>query len=286
VASHSTQVGNRNPVLTWVLRIVVVGYLFMLVIWPTGLVFKQAFADGMEGIRTALQDPDFIHALKLTAEVSVIAVLINLVFGVGISLLLVRFEFPGKRVLSALIDLPLSVSPVIAGLIYVLVFGRRGWLGDALEALDAKVIFALPGILLATTFVTFPLVVRELVPAMRAQGREQEEAAALLGASGSQTFFRVTLPAVRWALIYGAILCAARAIGEFGAVSVVSGHIRGATNTLPLHVEILYNEYQFAAAFAVASLLVSFALAILVVQALAGRRRRVAQAFATAGARA
>jgi sulfate/thiosulfate transport system permease protein len=275
--------------LAWVplvLTAVALAYLALFLFVPLFAVFFEALRKGWSVYAAAIAEPDAWSAISLTLVAAAIAVPLNLVFGLAAAWAIAKFDFAGKSVLVTLIDLPLSVSPVIAGLIYVLVFGRRGWLGDALEALDAKVIFALPGILLATTFVTFPLVVRELVPAMRAQGREQEEAAALLGASGSQTFFRVTLPAVRWALIYGAILCAARAIGEFGAVSVVSGHIRGATNTLPLHVEILYNEYQFAAAFAVASLLVSFALAILVVQALAGRRRRVAQAFATAGARA
>ena len=190
-----------------------------------------------------------------------------------------KFDFRGKSVLVTLIDLPLSVSPVIAGLIYVLVFGQRGWLGGTLDALDVQVIFAVPGIVLATTFVTVPFVARELIPVMQAQGRAQEEAAVLLGASGWQMFRRVTLPGIRWGLAYGVILCTARAMGEFGAVSVVSGHIRGATNTLPLHVEILYNEYQFAAAFAVASLLVLMALAIVALQAVAGRRWRAAPAL-------
>jgi sulfate/thiosulfate transport system permease protein len=281
---------TRSPVAVrwdrWLLIAAAAAFVVALLVLPLAFVLAGALRKGFAAYAAAILAPEALAALSLTLTVAAFAVTANVAFGVAAAWAIAKFEFRGKSVLVTLIDLPLSVSPVIAGLIYVLVFGRRGWLGDALEALDAKVIFALPGILLATTFVTFPLVVRELVPAMRAQGREQEEAAALLGASGSQTFFRVTLPAVRWALIYGAILCAARAIGEFGAVSVVSGHIRGATNTLPLHVEILYNEYQFAAAFAVASLLVSFALAILVVQALAGRRRRVAQAFATAGARA
>jgi sulfate transport system permease protein len=280
----------RSPVAVrwdrWLLIAAAAAFVVALLVLPLAFVLAGALRKGLAAYAAAILAPEALAALSLTLTVAAFAVTANVAFGVAAAWAIAKFEFRGKSVLVTLIDLPLSVSPVIAGLIYVLVFGRRGWLGDALEALDAKVIFALPGILLATTFVTFPLVVRELVPAMRAQGREQEEAAVLLGASGWQTFFRVTLPAVRWGLIYGAILCAARAIGEFGAVSVVSGHIRGATNTLPLHVEILYNEYQFAAAFAVASLLVLFALAILVVQALAGRRRHVAQAFATAAARA
>ena len=267
----------------WLLIAAAAAFVVALLVLPLAFVLAGALRKGVGAYASAILAPEALAALFLTLTVAAVAVAANVAFGVAAAWAIAKFEFRGKSVLVTLIDLPLSVSPVIAGLIYVLVFGRRGFLGDALEALDVKVIFALPGILLATTFVTFPLVVRELVPAMRAQGHGQEEAAVLLGASGWQTFFRVTLPAVRWGLIYGAILCAARAIGEFGAVSVVSGHIRGATNTLPLHVEILYNEYQFAAAFAVASLLVLVALAILVVQALAGRRRRSAQAFAMAG---
>jgi sulfate transport system permease protein len=212
---------------------------------------------------TAIAEPDALAAIKLTLVTAAIAVPLNLVFGVAAAWAIAKFSFPGKNVLITLIDLPFSVSPVIAGLIFVLVFGLQGWLGPWLAEHDLKVIFAVPGIVLATVFVTFPFVARELIPLMQAQGNEQEEAATVLGARGWQTFWRITLPNVKWGLLYGVILCNARAMGEFGAVSVVSGHIRGVTNTLPLHVEILYNEYQFAAAFACASLLALLALVTL-----------------------
>ncbi|HYR25530.1 MAG TPA: sulfate ABC transporter permease subunit CysW, partial [Aquabacterium sp.] len=215
---------------------------------------------------------DAIAAIKLTLIAAVIAVPLNLLFGVAAAWAIAKFDFRGKSVLLTLIDLPFSVSPVIAGLIYVLVFGLQGWFGEWLMAHDLKVIFAVPGIVLATIFVTFPFVARELIPLMQAQGQEQEEAARVLGASGWQTFWKVTLPNVKWGLLYGVILCNARAMGEFGAVSVVSGHIRGQTNTLPLHIEILYNEYQFAASFAVASLLASLALVTLVLKYIVERR--------------
>jgi sulfate transport system permease protein len=211
----------------------------------------------------ALTEPDAVSALRLTLLAALIAVPLNLVFGVWAAWLVTKFDFSGKSFLVTLIDLPFSVSPVVAGLIYVLMFGAQGWLGPTLQAHDLKIVFAVPGIVLATVFVTFPFVARELIPLMEAQGREEEEAATVLGASGWQTFWHVTLPNVKWGLMYGVILCNARAFGEFGAVSVVSGHIRGLTNTLPLHVEILYNEYQFAAAFAVASLLALLALVTL-----------------------
>ncbi len=202
----------------------------------------------------------------MTLLAAAIAVPLNLVFGIAAAWAIARFEFRGKQFLMTLIDLPFSVSPVVAGLIYVLVFGAHGWFGSWLQAHDIKIIFAVPGIVLATIFVTFPFIARELIPLMQSQGREEEEAAIILGASGWQTFWRVTLPNVKWALLYGVILCNARAMGEFGAVSVVSGHIRGETNTMPLHVEILYNEYQFAAAFAVASLLALLALVTLILK--------------------
>jgi sulfate transport system permease protein len=214
----------------------------------------------------AITEPDAWSAVKLTLTAAVIAVPLNLVFGVSAAWCIAKFDFRGKSFLLTLIDLPFSVSPVIAGLIYVLVFGLQGWFGEWLRDHDLKVIFAVPGIVLATIFVTFPFVARELIPLMQAQGQEQEEAARVLGASGWQTFFKVTLPNVKWALLYGVILCNARAMGEFGAVSVVSGHIRGETNTLPLHIEILYNEYQMAASFAVASLLAGLALVTLVLK--------------------
>jgi sulfate transport system permease protein len=222
----------------------------------------------------SISEPDALSAIVLTLTAAVIAVPLNLVFGVSAAWAIAKFDFRGKSVLLTLIDLPFSVSPVIAGLVYVLVFGLQGWWGEWLRDHDLKVIFAVPGIVLATIFVTFPFIARELIPLMQAQGQEQEEAARVLGASGWQTFFKVTLPNVKWALLYGVILCNARAMGEFGAVSVVSGHIRGQTNTLPLHIEILYNEYQFAASFAVASILASLALVTLVLKFIVERQVR------------
>ena len=252
-----------------------VAFVGAFLVLPLAFVLAGALQKGIAVYWASIVEPDALAALRLTLTAVAIAVPLNLAFGVAVAWAIAKFEFRGKSALITLIDLPLSVSPVIAGLIYVLVFGQRGWLGGILDGWDAKVIFALPGILLATTFVTFPFVARELIPLMQAQGRDQEEAAALLGASGWQMFWRITLPNIRWGLIYGVILCAARAMGEFGAVSVVSGHIRGVTTTLPLHVEILYNEYQFAAAFAVASLLVLLALVTLALQAFAERKRRI-----------
>ena len=269
MASHSSQVGRRNPVLTWILRIVVVGYLFMLVIWPTGLVFRRAFAHGMEGITTALQDPDVTHALKLTAEVSIYAVLINLVFGVGISMLLVRKEFPGKRILNALIDLPLSVSPVVVGLALVLVYnGEFGWFGPTLEDHGLQIIFAKPGIVMATTFVALPLVVREVVPVLDELGTDQEQAANSLGASAFQTFWRVTLPGIRWAIVYGVVLSLARSLGEFGAVKIVAGSVIGETQTGTMVVQEKYQNFQQDTAYAVSFLLVVAAVLCLVIVAL------------------
>ncbi|MDO9284589.1 MAG: sulfate ABC transporter permease subunit CysW, partial [Aquabacterium sp.] len=230
---------------------------------PLALVFAEAFKKGWDVYLAAITEPDALDAIKLTMIAAAIAVPMNLVFGLAAAWCIAKFEFRGKNVLLTLIDLPFSVSPVISGLIYVLVFGLQGWFGEWLRDHDLKVIFAVPGIVLATVFVTFPFVARELIPLMQAQGTEQEEAARVLGASGWQIFRRITLPNIKWALLYGVILCNARAMGEFGAVSVVSGHIRGQTNTMPLHIEILYNEYQFAAAFAVASLLALLALVTL-----------------------
>jgi len=223
---------------------------------PLYVVFHEAFASGWGAYVSALGDGDTRTALLLSAIVIALVVPLNTVFGVAAAYVTTRFAFPGKRFLAALIDLPLTVSPVVAGLVFVLLFGTHGLFGDFLERHEIKIIFALPGIVIATAFVTFPLVARELAPAMEAQSADQEEAALLLGASGWTTFWRVTLPRVRGALAYGVVLCTARALGEFGAVSVVSGHIRGSTNTLPLHIEVLYNDYAFAAAFAVSSLLV------------------------------
>ena len=244
-------------------------FLTLFLFIPLATVFHEALKKGWEVAWAALVEPDAISAIQLTLVTALISVPLNLVFGIAAAWAIAKFDFRGKNVLLTLIDLPFSVSPVIAGLIYVLVFGLQGWFGEWLRDHDMKVIFAVPGIVLATVFVTFPFVARELIPLMQAQGQEQEEAARVLGASGWQTFWRVTLPNVKWALLYGVILCNARAFGEFGAVSVVSGHIRGQTNTLPLHIEILYNEYQFAAAFAVASLLALLALVTLVIKTVA-----------------
>jgi sulfate transport system permease protein len=226
----------------------------------------EALRRGWAVYIAALVEPDALSAIRLTLLTAVIAVPLNLLFGIAAAWAITKFDFRGKQLLITFIDLPFSVSPVVAGLIYVLVFGAQGWLGPWLADYDVKVIFAVPGIVLATIFVTFPFVARELIPLMQTQGRDEEEAARVLGASGWQVFRKVTLPNIKWALLYGVILCNARAMGEFGAVSVVSGHIRGQTNTMPLHVEILYNEYQFAAAFAVASLLALLALLTLVIK--------------------
>jgi sulfate transport system permease protein len=259
----------------WARRVLIAGalaFLSMFLFVPLVAVFVQAFAKGLDVYWAALADADALSALKLTLISAVVAVPLNLVFGIAAAWAIAKFEFRGKNVLLTLIDLPFSVSPVIAGLIYVLIFGLQGWFGEWLRDHDLKIIFAVPGIVLATIFVTFPFIARELIPLMQAQGQEQEEAARVLGASGLQILWRVTLPNVKWALLYGVILCNARAMGEFGAVSVVSGHVRGVTNTLPLHIEILYNEYQFAAAFAVASLLAALALVTLVLKYMLERR--------------
>jgi sulfate transport system permease protein len=247
----------------WTILALALGFFALFLLLPLATVFTEALRKGFDVYLAALTEPDAVAALKLTLIAAAIAVPLNLVFGVWAAWLVTKFDFRGKSFLVTLIDLPFSVSPVVAGLIYVLIFGAQGWFGPWLQAHDLKIVFAVPGIVLATTFVTFPFVARELIPLMEAQGREEEEAATVLGASGWQTFWHVTLPNVKWGLLYGVILCNARAFGEFGAVSVVSGHIRGLTNTLPLHVEILYNEYQFAAAFAVASLLALLALVTL-----------------------
>ncbi len=269
----------------WVRRLLIgvaLVFLSLFLFVPLVTVFFEAFKKGWDVYVAAITDPDAVSAIWLTLTAAVIAVPLNLVFGVSAAWAIAKFDFRGKSILLTLIDLPFSVSPVIAGLIYVLVFGLQGWWGEWLIAHDHKVIFAVPGIVLATIFVTFPFVARELIPLMQAQGQEQEEAARVLGASGWQTFWKVTLPNVKWGLLYGVILCNARAMGEFGAVSVVSGHIRGQTNTLHLHIEILYNEYQFAASFAVASLLASLALVTLVLKYIV--ERRVQQQLALAQA--
>ena len=240
--------------------------LFLLL--PLIAVFTEAFRKGWEAYLMAIIEPDALSAIRLTLLTAAIAVPLNLVFGVAASWTIAKFEFRGKSLLLTLIDLPFSVSPVISGLIYVLLFGAHGWFGAWLMEHDVQILFAVPGIILATVFVTFPFVARELIPLMQSQGNEEEEAALVLGASGWRTFWHVTLPNIKWGLLYGVILCNARAMGEFGAVSVVSGHIRGETNTMPLQVEILYNEYNFAAAFAVASLLALLALVTLALKSL------------------
>ena len=279
-AAHSTASADASAFMRRALIGTALLFLAIFLFVPLAFVFYEALRKGLGVYLAANAEPDAIDALKLTFLVAAIAVPMNLVFGVAAAWSIAKFSFPGKNVLITLIDLPFSVSPVISGLIYVLVFGLQGWLGPWLSDHDLKIIFAVPGIVLATMFVTFPFVARELIPLMQAQGTEQEEAAAVLGASGWQSFARVTLPNIKWGLLYGVILCNARAMGEFGAVSVVSGHIRGATNTLPLHVEILYNEYQFAAAFAVASLLALLALVTLALKYAVERRSREDTQFA------
>jgi sulfate transport system permease protein len=255
----------------WLLTAIALLFLALFLVVPLVAVFYQALSKGLGFYLQALADPDAVSAIKLTLLTAAIAVPLNLVFGLAASWCIAKFEFKGKALLTTLIDLPFSVSPVVSGLVYVLLFGAQGWFGPWLQDHDVQIIFAVPGIVLATIFVTFPFVARELIPLMQAQGNDEEEAAHVLGASGWQTFRRVTLPNVKWGLLYGVILCNARAMGEFGAVSVVSGHIRGQTDTIPLHVEILYNEYNFSAAFAVASLLALLALVTLGLKLLAER---------------
>jgi sulfate/thiosulfate transport system permease protein len=250
------------------------GFLALFLVAPLVVVFQQALDKGLSAYLAAIREEDALAALRLTLLTAAVAVPANLVFGLAAAWAIARFEFPGRSLLLTLIDLPFAISPVISGIVFVLLFGRQGWFGPWLDAHDVKVVFAVPGIVLATVFVTFPFVARELIPVMQASGREEEEAAVVLGASGWQVFWRVTLPNVKWGLLYGVILCNARAMGEFGAVSVVSGHIRGLTNTLPLHVEILYNEYQFQAAFAVASLLALLAIVTLVAKSVVEWRER------------
>jgi sulfate transport system permease protein len=264
-ASGSSVTTERYPVRI-LLVATSVAFLVLFLLLPLAAVFVEALRAGLGTYLASITEPDAVAAIKLTLLVAAIAVPANIVFGLAASWAIAKFEFKGKSVLNTLIDLPFSVSPVISGLIYVLLFGAQSYLGPYLQSHNIQIIFALPGIVLATIFVTFPFVARELVPLMQEQGTQDEEAALSLGASGWQTFFRVTLPNIRWALLYGVVLCNARAMGEFGAVSVVSGHIRGKTNTMPLHVEILYNEYNFAAAFAVASLLALLALVTLVIK--------------------
>lgn len=253
----------------WI-RLILIGisfaFLGLFIVWPLVAVFQQAFSKGVGTYFETFTDPITIKSIELTLLVVAIAVPLNTVFGLSAAWAMTQFKFPGRKLLIALIDLPLWVSPVIGGLIYILIFGLNGWLGPWLIAHKIEIAFAAPGIIIATTFVTFPLVARSLIPLMEAQGHAEEEAALTLGANGWQVFFRITLPKIKWGLLYGVILCNARAMGEFGAVSVISGHIRGKTNTMPLHIEILYNEYHFAAAFAVASLLSLLALVTLILK--------------------
>ena len=257
---------TESPWIQAVLIAIALVFIALFLVLPLAAVFAEALRKGLGAYWLALLEPDAWAAIRLTLLTAVVAVPLNLMFGVAAAWAIAKYEFRGKSFLTTLIDLPFSVSPIVAGLIYVLVFGAQGWFGPWLAEKNIKIIFAVPGIILATIFVTFPFIARELIPLMQSQGSEEEQAAIVLGASGWQTFWRVTLPNIKWGLIYGVILCNARAMGEFGAVSVVSGHIRGQTNTMPLHVEILYNEYQSVAAFAVASLLALLALVTLAIK--------------------
>jgi len=257
---------KEPKVVQWLLTFIALAFLALFLVLPLITIFMTAFQKGLETYLAAITNPDALAAIKLTLIVVLITVPLNAVFGVVAAWLITKFDFKGKNILITLIDLPFAVSPVIAGLVFILLFGAQGLFGEWLFNHDIKIVFAIPGIILATLFVTLPFVAKELIPLMQAQGSAEEEASLTLGASGFKTFFLVTLPNIKWGLLYGIILCNARAIGEFGAVSVVSGHIRGMTNTMPLHIEILYNEYQFAAAFAVASLMSILAIFTLIIK--------------------
>ncbi len=267
-AAKASRTITEPPLVKWMLIAIALAFLALVLLVPLVVVFDQAFEKGIEVYFAAIREPDALSAIRLTLLTAAIVVPLNLIFGLAASWCIAKFDFVGKNILTAIIDLPFAVSPVISGLVFVLLFGARGIFGPWLIAHDFRIIFAFPGIVLATVFVTFPLVARELIPLMQAHGIEEEEAAISLGARGWQTFRRVTLPNIKWALLYGVILCNARAMGEFGAVSVVSGHLRGLTNTMPLHVEILYNEYNSVAAFAVASLLAMLAIVTLIAKRL------------------
>ena len=272
-----TRATGESPAVRWTLTAIALLFLALTLVLPLALVFAEALGKGLDTYLEAIREPDAMAAARLTVLIASLAVPLNVAFGVAAAWCISKFEFPGRNLLITLIDLPFAVSPVISGMIFVLLFGVHGWLGPWLVEHDIKIIFAVPGMVLATTFITAPFVARELIPLMQEQGPEEEEAAIVLGANGWQTFWRVTLPNIKWGLLYGIILCNARAMGEFGAVSVVSGHIRGETNTLPLHVEILYNEYAFAASFAVASVLTLLALVTLALKTFVEwQQRRVA----------
>jgi sulfate/thiosulfate transport system permease protein len=262
-----SSISETKPV-KFALLAIAMSFVFLFLFLPLIIVFVEAFRKGLDVFLSAFADSDAQAAIRLTLLVAAISVPFNAVFGVSAAWLIAKFDFRGKNLLLTLIDLPFSISPVISGLVYVLLFGAQGWFGSWLKANNIEIIFAVPGIVLATIFVTFPFVARELIPLMQAQGSAEEEAALTLGASGFHTFVHVTLPNIKWALLYGVLLCNARAMGEFGAVSVVSGHIRGMTNTLPLHIEVLYNDYNFAAAFAVATLLACLGLVTLVLKSI------------------
>jgi sulfate transport system permease protein len=273
-----TRATGESPAVRWTLTAIALTFLALTLLLPLVLVFHEALSKGIAAYLAAIREPDALSAARLTLLIAAIAVPINLVFGVSAAWCIAKFDFRGKNLLVTLIDLPFAVSPVISGMIFVLLFGMHGWFGNWLFDHDIKIIFAVPGMVLATTFITSPFIARELIPLMQEQGTEEEEAAIVLGAGGWQTFRRVTLPNIKWGLLYGLILCNARAMGEFGAVSVVSGHIRGETNTLPLHVEILYNEYAFAASFAVASVLTLLAFVTLALKTLVEWQQRRAEA--------
>ena len=267
---------TEAPWVRYTLITVALAFMLLFLVLPLAAVFAEALRKGFGAYLEGLREPDAWSAIQLTLITALIAVPLNLVFGVAAAWCIAKYEFKAKAFLTTLVDLPFSVSPVVAGLVYVLMFGAQGWFGPWLQEHDIKIIFAVPGIVLATVFVTFPFIARELIPLMQAQGNDEEQAAIVLGATGWQTFWYVTLPNIKWGLLYGVILCNARAMGEFGAVSVVSGHIRGQTNTIPLHVEILYNEYQSVAAFAAASLLALLALVTLVIKTIAEHRNEQA----------
>ena len=267
--ASSTPLRQGSPAVTWGLRALVIAYLFFLVAWPTSLIVRETFRNGMQGISEALSDPDVVHALQLTLKVAIASVLINTLFGVGMSLLLVRYDFPGKRALNAMIDVPLAISPVVVGLALVLVYnGRYGWFGPTLEDHGFQVVFALPGMILATTFVALPLVIREVVPVLEDMGDDQEQAARSLGANAWQTFRRITLPGIKWAIVYGVVLSLARSLGEFGAVKVVAGNVGGETQVATVLVQQKYQNFQQETAYSMAFMLATAAVLSLIVVAL------------------